>query len=135
MWLKVIDYRTVRNGHSWRTMVDFKKSSTHTMRKLQDTALIHLVGVQLWKLSKDLEMSYAVLLYLCVGRKQLLYYRFLQGHGELFVCSIFCVCDDANAAVFLLTKFSTKKWQNISDLLKQPKIFSSIVVSELHPRA
>ena len=89
MWLKVIDYGIVRNGPSWGTMVDFKKSSTHTMRKLQDTALIHLVGVQLWKLSKDLEMSYAVLLYLCVGRKQLLYYRFLQGHNELFVCSIF----------------------------------------------
>ena len=78
----------MRNGASRGPMVDFKKSSTHTMRKLQDTALIHLVGVQLWKLSKDLEMSYAVLLYLCVGRK-LLYYRFLQGHGELFVCSIF----------------------------------------------
>ena len=70
-------------------MVDLKKNTTHTMRKLQDTALIHLVGVQLWKFSKDLEMSHAVLLCLCVGRKQLLYYRFLQGHSELFVCSIF----------------------------------------------
>ena len=71
MWLKLIDYRIVRNGASWGTMVDFKKSSTHTMRKLQDTALIHLVGVQLWKLSKDFKMPHAVLLCLCVGRKQL----------------------------------------------------------------
>ena len=69
-----------------------------------------------------------VTLFVC-GKKTIVILS-LSARSRWTICLFdFCVCDDANAAVFLLTKFSTKKWQNISDLLKQPKLFQLLLAS------
>lgn len=60
--------------------------------------------------------------FVCVkGGKQLRYYRFLQGHGEQFVCSILASVTTRNIIIFLLPKFFNEKLAKNAYTLKRPK--------------